>query len=219
MKHLPEGAIAPVPTCVILERREHVGRSVKLVPLDERHAEEMWDAARDADDSWTYRGYGPFTSFQEFKRHIAKLAALTDQPFFAVIPTAGGAGGWLSYCDIEPHNAAIEIGSIWFAPRLQRTRAATEAIYLLLDHAFEQGFNRVAWRCNALNLPSRRAAERFGFIFEGTWRKAQIIKGRWRDTSWYSQLIEEWPENKAAFSRWLADTNFDERGRQHSPLR
>jgi len=219
MTHLLEGPIAPVPTCVPPGKREHIGQSVKLVPLDEHHAEDLWQAAQDADESWTYLGYGPFTSFDDFKRHIAKLAALADQPFFAVIPTGGAAGGWLSYCDIEPHNAAIEIGSIWFAPRLQRTRAATEAVYLLLDHAFEQGFNRVAWRCNALNMPSRRAAERFGFVFEGTWRMAQIIKGRWRDTSWYSQLVDEWPENKAAFSHWLAGTNFDESGQQRSPLR
>lgn len=136
-----------------------------------------------------------------------------------MVPSGEPPSGWLSYCDIEPHNAAIEIGSIWFSPRLQRTRAATEAIFILLDYAFKQGFNRVVWRCNALNLPSRRAAERLGFSFEGTWRMAHIIKGRWRDTSWYSQLAQEWPQNKANFERWLADANFDESGNQRSSLR
>ena len=183
------------------------------------HAPELWQAAQDADESWTYLGYGPFRTLEDFEKHVVKLGDLTDQPFFAVVPSNGRACGWLSYCDIEPHNAAIEIGSIWFSPLLQRTRAATEAIYLLLDHAFSIGFNRVVWRCNALNMPSRKAAERLGFVFEGTWRKAQIIKGRWRDTSWYSQIVEEWPANKPLFERWLADANFDLDGRQHSPLR
>lgn len=177
------------------DKQEHVGRSVRLVPLNRCHAPELWQAAQDADESWTYLGYGPFRTLEDFEKHVVKLGDLTDQPFFAVIPSNGRACGWLSYCDIEPHNAAIEIGSIWFSPLLQRTRAATEAIYLLLDHAFSSGFSRVAWRCNALNTPSRKAAERLGIVFEGTWRKAQIIKGRWRDTSWYSQIVEEWPAN------------------------
>ena len=130
----PRGAELP---CVAPGKQEHIGENVKLVPLGEHHAEDLWNAARDADESWAYLGYGPFATLQDFRRHIVKLAALADQPFFAVIPKAGTASGWLSYCDIEPRNAAIEIGSIWFAPGLQRTRAATEAIYILLDHAFE----------------------------------------------------------------------------------
>lgn len=218
MKILPEGRM-PATSCMVPGKQEHIGESVKLVPLDAHHGEDLWNAAQGADESWAYLGYGPFASLQDFRSHIAKLAALADQPFFAVIPKAGAACGWLSYCDIDPHNAAIEIGSIWFSPGLQRTRAATEAIYILLDHAYEQGFNRVVWRCNALNLPSKRAAERFGFTSEGTWRRAHIVKGKWRDTSWYSQLAEEWPLSKAAFTRWLADSNFDENGKQRSSLR
>jgi len=163
VEDLPGEPRGTKPSCVVPSKQEHLGESVKLVPLDEHHAEELWSAAQNADESWTYLGYGPFSTLHGFRCHIVKLAALADQPFFAVIPKAGTASGWLSYCDIEPHNAAIEIGSIWFSPSLQRTRAATEAIHILLDHAFGQGFNRVAWRCNALNLPSRRAAERFGF--------------------------------------------------------
>lgn len=219
MTQLPIGPRAPAPTCVAPSKQEHVGRSVRLAPLSDCHVSDLWQAAQDAEESWTYLGYGPFASFDDFRRHVLKIKDISDQPFFAAIPSDGNASGWLSYCDIEPHNASIEIGSIWFSPALQRTRAATEAIFLLLDHAFEHGFNRVVWRCNALNLPSRRAAERLGFVSEGTWRMAQIIKGRWRDTSWYSQLASEWPENKAAFERWLADTNFDENGQQRSPLR
>jgi RimJ/RimL family protein N-acetyltransferase len=219
MTQLPIGPEANTPTCIMPDKREHVGRSVRLVPLSQGHAPDLWQAAQDADESWTYLGYGPFRSFEDFERHVDKLCGLTDQPFFAVIPSNGCACGWLSYCDIEPVNAAIEIGSIWFSPRLQRTRAATEAIYLLLDHAFFIGFNRIAWRCNALNMPSRKAAERLGFVFEGTWRMAQIIKGRWRDTSWYSQIVEEWPANKPLFERWLTDSNFGADGSQRSPLR
>lgn len=219
MEHSPIGPPAPASACVAPRKQEHVGRSVRLVPLSEKHADGLWQAAQNADESWIYLGYGPFASFDDFKRHIAKLAGLTDQPFFAVVPAGGAVSGWLSYCDIEPHNAAIEIGSIWFSPVLQRTRAATEAIYLLLNYAFEQSYNRVVWRCNALNAPSRRAAERLGFRYEGTWRMAQIIKGRWRDTSWYSLLAEEWPQHKAAFEHWLADVNFDEHNMQRSSLR
>lgn len=213
------GPIAETPACATPSKRQHIGRTVSLVPLSERHAADLWQAAQDADESWAYLGYGPFGSFDDFKRHVAKLESLSNQPFFAVIPSGESASGWLSYCDIEPQNAAIEIGSIWFSPLMQRTRAATEAIYILLDHAFQQGFNRVVWRCNALNIPSRRAAERLGFSYEGTWRMAQIIKGRWRDTSWYSQLADEWPKNKAAFERWLDDANFDGNGKQRSSLR
>jgi RimJ/RimL family protein N-acetyltransferase len=219
MTQLPIGPMAPIPRCAAPGKTEHVGRSVTLAPLSDSHTSDLWRSARNAEDSWAYLSYGPFSSFDGFRQHVSKLEGMPDQPFFAVIPSGEHASGWLSYCDIEPNNAAIEIGSVWFSPRLQRTRAATEAMFLLLDHAFQQGFNRVAWRCNALNMPSRRAAERLGFVFEGTWRMNQIVKGRWRDTSWYAQLASEWPENKAAFERWLADANFDEDGRQRSPLR
>jgi RimJ/RimL family protein N-acetyltransferase len=219
MTTLPIGPKASMPICANPSKQDHIGHSVSLVPLNPCHVPELWQAAQGADESWTYLGYGPFRSYEEFERHVISLAEMIDQPFFAVIPFQGKACGWISFCDAEPSSAAIEIGSIWFSPVLQRTRAATEAIFLMLNHAFAIGFNRVAWRCNALNAPSRKAAERLGFSFEGTWRQAQIVKERWRDTSWYSQLAEEWPANKLAFERWLRDTNFDKSGQQLSALR
>ena len=205
--------------CAVPAKCEHVGRSVRLAPLTSSHSLDLWRVAQDADESWTYLGYGPFGSFEEFVEHVSKLSNMADQPFFAVLPEGEKALGWVSYCDIEPHNGALEIGSIWFSPTLQRTKAATEALYLLLDHAFTEGFQRVAWRCNALNQQSRKAAARLGFVYEGTWRKAQIVKGHWRDTSWYSQLATEWASNKLLFDRWLEDANFDDAGRQLSRLR
>ncbi|MGI4839460.1 MAG: GNAT family N-acetyltransferase [Janthinobacterium lividum] len=216
---LDMGPLAPEPQCRLPAKQKHSGRSVALIPLTVEHAPNLWKAAEGADRSWAYLGYGPFDTYGELEEHIAALASLERQPFFAVVPTGGEACGWVSYCDIELRNAALEIGSIWFSPALQRTRASTEAIYLLLDHAFAIGFNRVAWRCNALNLPSRNAALRLGFSFEGVWHQAQIIKGRWRDTAWYAQFLSTWSANKHLFDRWLADENFDETGRQLSALR
>lgn len=219
MHMLPIGPFAPEPECRPPTKQKLSGKSVALIPLSLNHASDLWKSAKNADGSWAYLGYGPFNNYEEFEKHIATLTALTCQPFFSVVPTGGSACGWISYCDIEPHNAALEIGSIWFSPVLQRTRAATEAIYLLLDYAFANGFNRVAWRCNALNVPSCNAALRLGFSYEGTWHQAQIIKGRWRDTAWYAQFAHDWPANKLLLDRWLADENFDEAGRQLSTLR
>ena len=219
MPSLPIGPIASAPECRPPSKRSHVGRSVKLMPMTKSHAHELWRAAQKADESWTYLGYGPFGSFEDFEAHVARLEGLIDQPFFSVLPFNGNVSGWISFCDIDTDNAALEIGSIWFSPEMQRTRSATEAIYLLIDHAFSIGFNRVAWRCNALNMPSRNAALRLGFSFEGIWRQAQIIKGRWRDTAWYAQVSEEWPANKLLIERWLADDNFDANGRQYTSLR
>ncbi|MEP2989771.1 MAG: GNAT family protein [Parasphingorhabdus sp.] len=219
MTLLPLGPQTPPSTCEIPRTHGLFGQNVILEALSTSHAVDLWECAQGADESWTYLGYGPFSSFSEFSQHIERLADQLLQPFFAVIPINGKASGWMSFCDIEPQNSALEIGSIWFSNELQRTRASTEAIYLLLNYAFSEGFNRIAWRCNALNTPSRRTAERLGFVYEGTWRKAQIIKGRWRDTSWYSQLFEDWPENKAVILRWLSDDNFDEEGQQLTRLR
>lgn len=219
MTSLPIGPIASIPECRPPSKRSHVGKSVKLIPLTRSHAPDLWHTAQNADESWTYLGYGPFESYEKFEAHVAGLEGLADQPFFSVLPSSGSVSGWVSFCDIDTDNAALELGSIWFSPEMQRTRSATEAIYLLIDHAFSIGFNRVAWRCNALNLPSRNAALRLGFSFEGIWRQAQIIKGRWRDTAWYAQFAEDWPANKLLFERWLADDNFDANGRQRTSLR
>jgi RimJ/RimL family protein N-acetyltransferase len=201
---------APVP---------HIGQSVSLQPLSADHAADLWHAAQDADASWTYLKYGPFETRQALEEHVGKLSGISDQPFFAVIPAGSSrAEGWLSYCDIEPDNAALEIGSVWFSPKLQRSRAATETVFLLLDHAFMLGYERVAWRTNELNAASRQAAERLGFQYEGTWRHAQIIKGHRRSTAWYAMLSSDWTIHGPAIAAWLSADNFDGDEMQIKPL-
>ena len=197
------------------ERRAHEGRAVRLEPLSAAHGADLWRAAQGGDGSWAYLSYGPFRSEPELGARVTMLADKRDQPFFAAMPLPDGkAAGWLSYRDIAPANAALELGGIWFSPRLQRTRAATEAVFLLLRHAFDDlGYRRVSWRCNALNEASRRAAQRFGFTYEGTWRAAEVSKGRLRDAAWYSLLADEWPDRRRTFEAWLDDANFDASGR------
>ncbi len=140
--------------------------------------------------------------------------------FFAVVEQASGvAAGMASWLNIVPANGTIEIGHIWFAPALQRTRAASEAIFLMMRHAFEElGYRRLEWKCDALNQGSMRAARRFGFSYEGTFRQHMIVKGRNRDTAWFALLDRDWPQQRAAFERWLAPDNFDEDGRQRVAL-
>jgi RimJ/RimL family protein N-acetyltransferase len=192
---------------------------VLLEPLAASHSVDLWEAAQSADTSWTYLRYGPFPSHAELRAHVDQIAGRTHQPFFAIVPSVSGkAEGWASFCDISPSNASIEIGSIWFSPRLQRTRAATEAIFLMLEQAFMLGYHRVVWRCNALNAASMRAARRFGFTSEGVWREAEIAKSRRRDTAWFSMLEGEWPEQHARFVAWLDDSNFDRSGNARQPL-
>jgi RimJ/RimL family protein N-acetyltransferase len=140
--------------------------------------------------------------------------------FFALVEQASGAAaGMAGYMNIVPANGSIEIGHIWFAPSLQKSRAASEAIYLLARHAFEElGYRRLEWKCDALNAPSMRAARRFGFTYEGTFRQHMVVKGRNRDTAWFALLDRDWPLQRAAFERWLADDNFDQDGRQRVAL-
>ena len=200
--------------------RELHGISVKLEPLDrERHAESLYGAFRDAPDAlWTYMTFGPFGTAAELATTIDTLVALPDwQPFAIVV--AGRPVGFMSYLRIDPANGVIEIGSIVFSPGLQRTRAATEAMYLLIKNAFDLGYRRCEWKCDSLNEPSRVAAERLGFRYEGTFHKATHYKGRNRDTAWYAITVDEWPALEAAFRAWLADENFGPDGRQRSPLR
>ncbi len=219
LTELPLGPLVS-PSVVELPPLERLaGRAVTLEPLSAWHAVQLWRAAQSADTSWAYLRNGPFASEAELSAHIERIAGLTHQPFFAIVPAVSGAAeGWASFCDISPANASIEIGSIWFSPRLQRTRAATEAIYLMLEQAFALGYHRVVWRCNALNAASMRAARRFGFTDEGVWREAEIAKGRRRDTAWFSLLEGEWPDQRARFEAWLDDSNFDASDRALAPL-
>jgi RimJ/RimL family protein N-acetyltransferase len=200
-------------------RERHIGRSVVLEPLEASHAAGLWDAATSSDSSWTYLRYGPFLSEDQFRAHIDYISSLSSQPFFAIIPASSGCpAGWASFCDISPENASIEVGSIWFSPRLQRTRAGTEAMFIMLRHAFELGYHRLVWRCNVLNAASMRAAERLGFTFEGIWRGAEIAKGHRRDIAWFSILENEWPEMQTCVEAGLDDSNFDSLGRARTSL-
>lgn len=194
---------------------------MRLEPVDPaRHATELFEASRHADDIWTYLAYGPFDSLAAFTSWLEARAASRDPLFFAVVDRAADAArGMASYLRIEPAHGVIEIGHIWLAPSLQRTRQATEAIFLLARHAFDNlGYRRLEWKCDSLNAPSRRAAERFGFTYEGTFRQHMVLKDRNRDTAWFSIIDSEWPSRRAAFEQWLAPSNFDSAGKQRRTL-
>ena len=186
------------------------GRDVELEPLHVRHAAELWQAAQGADDSWAYMFYGPFPDQAAMARHVAAFAATHDPMAWAVRPVATGlVSGWICLMAIDPAHAAIELGHIWFAPRMQRTRAATEAMFLLLRLAADElGYRRLVWRCHALNAPSRRAATRLGFQLEGVLRADRVVKGRLRDTASFSLLASEWPACRDALATWLDPANF-----------
>ena len=187
------------------------GRHAVLEPLHRRHAAELWEASRAGagDASWDYMGYGPFNSEAAMTAFVSDFSAQHDPLAWAVRPvTTGVVSGWLTLMDIQPKNAAIEIGNIWFAPRMQRTRAATEAMFLPMRLAMDElGYRRLVWKCNALNAPSRRAADRLGFTYEGTLRSHLVVKGRNRDTAFFSILAEEWPSRRDALTEWLDDAN------------
>ena len=169
---------------------------------------------------WQYLFEGPFADRAAFEVHLKRIAASEDPLFFAILDNASGSAlGYASYMRIEPVHRVIEVGSILYTPRLQQTTLATEAMYLMARHVFEDlGYRRYEWKCNALNAPSRRAALRFGFTFEGIFRQHMIVKGRNRDTAWFSMLDSEWPARKANFERWLDPSNFGVDGRQKVAL-
>jgi RimJ/RimL family protein N-acetyltransferase len=199
------------------------GRYCRLEPLDAaRHAADLHDAySLDRDGRmWTYLFSGPFTTRDEYRAWVESRQGSRDPLFFAVVDAAiGRATGVASYLRIDPAHGVVEVGHIAFSPLLQRTRAATEAMYLMMRHAFALGYRRYEWKCDALNAPSRRAAERLGFTFEGIFRQAVVYKGRSRDTAWYSIIDSEWPGRETAFLAWLDPGNFETDGRQKRPLR
>lgn len=210
------GAAAPV--AQVLQ-----GRWCRLEPLSaERHGAELhaaWSADRE-NRVWTYLAYGPFAEEAECIAFLKTMEGKTDPMMFAIIDQASGkAMGVGSYLRVEPATGCIEVGHLNFAPALQRTPLATEAMYLMMRHAFEGlGFRRYEWKCDDLNAPSRAAAARLGFTFEGIFRQATVYKGRNRDTAWFSILDKEWPRLKAGFEAWLSPDNFDEDGRQKRSL-
>jgi len=215
---LPDWSPPPLPT-----RKPLAGRYVTLEPLDpQRHGAALFAAGHGpgAESLWTYLPYGPFESADAMAPWLETMARSTDPLAFAIRPVGGPPQGMCTFLRIAPAAGSIEIGSIWFGPALQRTRAATEAIALLMREAMDGlGYRRLEWKCNALNAASRRAAERFGFRFEGVFRQHMVVKGRNRDTAWFSLLDHEWPAVAAAFDAWLDPDNFDTQGRQIAPLR
>lgn len=200
------------------------GQWTTLEPLSADHAAALWPPAAAAPASWTFLPMGPFGSEAAFRGHLRLAAASTEEVLWAVRPhdasgEPGPAMGWLGLLDIRPAHASVELGNIWFPPGLSRTRAATEACFLLLDLAFGTlGNLRVGWKCHARHQASRRAAERLGFRHEGTLRAHMIARGRRRDTAYYGLLAEEWPARGAALAAWLAPVNFDAEGRALQPL-
>jgi RimJ/RimL family protein N-acetyltransferase len=199
------------------------GRHVRLVPLDPAsHADALFAATSGApnEDVWAYLADGPYASRDELEAALERKATGTDAVFLAIVAArTGEARGYASYMRIDVPNRVVEVGNVLFTPELQGTTAATEAMYLMARHAFEDlGYRRYEWKCNDLNAPSKRAAVRLGFTYEGLFRQHMVVKGRNRDTAWYSMLDGEWPTVKAGFERWLDPGNFDGEGRQRRTL-
>jgi RimJ/RimL family protein N-acetyltransferase len=197
------------------------GRFCRVEPLTERCAKELYVA--DQDDTgaatWTYLPYGPFISFEAYREWLVRFCRGDDPSFYAIVNLRNGeARGVAAYMRIDPPAGAIEVGHVHFSPCLQRTPVATEAMYLMMQRAFTLGYRRYEWKCDALNAPSRRAAQRLGFSFEGVFRQASVVKGRNRDTAWYSVVDREWPALREAFAQWCDPENFDEAGRQRRAL-
>jgi RimJ/RimL family protein N-acetyltransferase len=197
------------------------GETVVLEPVDPmRHATPLFTSSSAAPELWKHLAYGPFENHEVFSKWLGDRAATDDPLFYAIVDRAAGAArGMASYLRMEPQHGVIEIGHIWFAPVLQRTRQATEAIFMLARHAFDDlGYRRLEWKCDSLNAPSRRAAERFGFVFEGIFRQHMVVKGRNRDTAWYAMTDGDWPVRRAAFEAWLSPDNFNGDGGQRRSL-
>ncbi len=199
------------------------GRFCRVEALDPaRHAADL-HAANLLDESggmWTYMPYGPFESGEAYETWCREMAASDDPLIYAIVDRGSNrAVGVATYLRIEPTMGVIEVGHIAYSPLLQRTAAATETMYLLMRRAFDElGYRRYEWKCDALNEPSRRAADRLGFTFEGVFRQALVYKGRNRDTAWYSVVDSEWPTLRARFEAWLAPSNMDEEGVQRLSL-
>jgi RimJ/RimL family protein N-acetyltransferase len=223
--HLGQPIGLPVPGWTppnLPPRAPMTGRYCRVEPLDiARHAADLYQAnAADTEQRmWTYLPYGPFNSQDSYVNWMRQVCSGDDPLFHAVIDSATQkAVGVASYLRIDPASGSIEVGHIAYAPGLQRTPAATEAMVLMMQRAFELGYRRYEWKCDALNAPSRAAAQRLGLSFEGVFRQASVYKGRNRDTAWYAAINEDWPALQAAFLRWLDPTNFDANGRQRARL-
>lgn len=221
--NLPIGPITDPRPAKRPERVVLHGRLVDLVPLDPPlHGESLFQLTCGTDNQylWTYLAKGPFVDRKEFDAYLQQLAASEDPLCYVIVERRSSrAVGWVTYMRIEPAHRVIEVGNVMFSPALRRTTGATEAIYLMARNAFEVlGYRRFEWKCNSLNAASRRAALRFGFTFEGVFRQHMVVKGRSRDTMWFSMIDAEWPKRKEAFETWLQPSNFDADGRQKASL-
>ena len=212
---LDNWTVPPAPAAKVMQ-----GRYCRLEPLDaDTHAAVLFSAFVGHDWVWDYMPAGPFASATQFHRWMRSATAREDMVYFAIFDeTSESYGGFASYLRIKPATGSIEVGYIAMAPRLQRTRAATEAMYLMMKWAFEAGYRRYEWKCDALNRPSRRAAQRLGFSYEGIFRQAVVVKGRNRDTAWFAIIDKEWPALDEAFRIWLDPSNFDASGQQIESL-
>jgi RimJ/RimL family protein N-acetyltransferase len=225
MTSRPVGPIVdPLPPGAAPDLRPLHGRWTRLDALSlAHHGLSLWNSFAHDDpngDVWTWMPYGPFADEATFLEWLKAREAARDPWFYAIVKRdTGMAVGMGAFMRLDAANGAIEIGNIWMSPVLQRTREATEAIYLMMRHAFDDlGVRRLEWKCDALNTPSRQAATRFGFQFEGLFKQHMIIKGRNRDTAWFAIIDKDWPKIRAGFEAWLDEGNFDEAGRQRSTL-
>lgn len=205
------------------ERVTMQGRFCRLEPLDgATHAEDLWLAWQHAEDGrdWTWLPVGPFENAEGFRQHLNAAAGSSDARHYAIIDLVSNrAVGSLALMRIDPANGVMEVGYVTFSPLLRRSPLSTEAHFLLMKYAFDQlGYRRYEWKCDSLNAPSRSAAERLGFRFEGIFRQAVVYKGRTRDTAWFSLIDAEWPAARSALERWLAADNFDQQGIQQQSL-
>jgi RimJ/RimL family protein N-acetyltransferase len=204
------------------ERVTRKGRYVTVAPLAPEHAEALHAASSGPgrESLWTYLFNGPFDSLEAFAADVEAKSKASDPLYFVVLDNRDGAPvGYQSLMRIDPSNRVIEIGGIMYTPLLQATAGSTEAQYLFAKYVFDElGYRRYEWKCNDRNAPSRRAAQRLGFTFEGVFRQHMIVKSRSRDTAWFSMLDHEWPKRRAAFEQWLAPDNFDAEGRQKQRL-
>ena len=191
-----------------------------LVP--EKHAEELYAAyvKQRHDQDWTYLPYGPFEHFDGYQSWLTKTCSGDDPLFHTIIETeTNKAVGVASFLRLQPGVGVIEVGHIHFSPLLQKTPVATEAMFLMMSRVFDElGYRRYEWKCDALNAPSRKAAKRFGFSFEGVFRQATMYKNRNRDTAWFGIIDQDWPIIKKSFQTWLKPDNFDTQGRQKKSL-
>lgn len=202
------------------ERRVFEGAHIRLEPLTAAHARDLYAATHgeDRESIWRYLFTGPYADFAGFEAWCANAAQSADPIAWAVIDRSGKAVGALTLMRIDPPNRVIEVGGITYGTPLQRTTGSTEAIYLLARYIFDLGYRRFEWKCNDLNAPSKHAALRLGFSYEGVFRQHMIVKGRNRDTAWFAMLDSEWPARRAAFETWLAPENFDANGQQRASL-